>query len=88
MNGKEKGQLNHPASANIFGGATVEREIENNLHDQEYVNLSLKEANFNTAVSIQNELNKKFGKKVAVATDSRTIRMMRPENLTTVEFLA
>ncbi|ARU48598.1 flagellar basal body P-ring protein FlgI [Sulfurospirillum diekertiae] len=88
MNGKEKGQLNHPASANIFGGAIVEREIENNLHDQEYVNLSLKEANFNTAVSIQNELNKKFGKKVAVATDSRTIRMMRPENLTTVEFLA
>lgn len=88
MNGKEKGQLNHPASANIFGGAIVEREIENDLHEQEYVNLSLKEANFNTAVSIQNELNKKFGKKVAVATDSRTIRMMRPENLTTVEFLA
>ena len=88
MNGKEKGQLNHPASAIIFGGAIVEREIENDLHEQEYVNLSLKEANFNTAVSIQNELNKKFGKKVAVATDSRTIRMMRPENLTTVEFLA
>lgn len=88
MNGKEKGQLNHPASANIFGGAIVEREIENDLHEQEYVNLSLKEANFNTAVSIQNELNRKFGKKVAVATDSRTVRMMRPENLTTVEFLA
>ena len=88
MNGKEKGQLNHPASANIFGGALVEREIENNLHEQEYINLSLKEANFNTAVSAQNVLNKMFGKKVAVATDSRTIRMMRPENLSTVEFLA
>ncbi|WP_263832736.1 flagellar basal body P-ring protein FlgI [Sulfurospirillum oryzae] len=88
MNGKEKGQLNHPASANIFGGALVEREIENDLHEQEYINLSLKEANFNTAVSVQNELNRKFGKKVAVATDSRTIRMMRPESLTSVEFLA
>ena len=88
MNGKEKGQLNHPASANIFGGALVEREIENNLHEQEFVNLSLKEANFNTAVSVQNVINRMFGKKVAVATDSRTIRMMRPDNLSTVEFLA
>lgn len=88
MNGKEKGQLNHPASANIFGGALVEREIEYDLHEQEFVNLSLKEANFNTAVSVQNELNKKFGKKIAVATDSRTIRLMRPEGHSTVEFLA
>ena len=88
MNGKEKGQLNHPASANIFGGALVEREIEYDLHDQEFVNLSLKEANFNTAVSVQNELNRKFGKKIAVATDSRTIRLMRPEGHSTVEFLA
>jgi flagellar P-ring protein FlgI len=88
MNGKEKGQLNHPASANIFGGALVEREIENNLHEQEFVDLSLKEANFNTAVSVQNELNKKFGKKIAVATDSRTVRLMKPEGHSTVEFLA
>ena len=88
MNGKEKGQLNHPSSANIFGGALVEREIENDLHEQEFVNLSLKEANFNTAVSVQNELNKKFGRKIAVATDSITIRLMRPEGHSTVEFLA
>jgi len=88
MNGKEKGQRNHPASANIFSGALVEREIENNLHDQEFVDLSLKEANFNTAVSVQNELNKKFGKKIAVATDSRTVRLMKPEGHSTVEFLA
>lgn len=88
MNGKEKGQLNHPSAANIFSGAVVEREIEYDLHEQEFVNLSLKEANFNTAVSVQNELNKAFGKKVAVATDSRTIRMMKPSHLSTVEFLA
>jgi len=88
MNGKEKGQLNHPASANIFGGALVEREIEFDLHEQEFINLSLKEANFNTAVSVQNELNRAFGKKIAVATDSRTIRLMKPANYTSVEFLA
>lgn len=88
MNGKEKGQVNHSAAANIFGGGIVEREIEYDLHDQEFVNLSLKEANFNTAVSVQNELNHAFGSKIAIATDSRTIRLMRPSNLTTVEFLA
>ncbi len=88
MNGKEKGQVNHSASANIFGGALVEREVEFELHDQEFINLSLKESNFNTAVSTQNELNRKFGKKIAVATDSRTIRLMRPAGMSTVEFLA
>lgn len=88
MNGKEKGQVNHPTSANIFNGALVEKEIEYDLHGQEYASLSLKESNFNTAISIQQELNKNFGKKIAVATDSRTIKLMRPENLTMVEFLA
>ena len=88
MNGKEKGQLHHPASANIMGGALVEREIEFDLHDQEFINLSLKESNFNTAVSVQNELNKRFSKKIAVATDSRTIRLMKPANLSSAEFLS
>lgn len=88
MNGKDKGQLNHPTSASIFSGALVEREIEYDLHGQEYINLSLKESNFNTAISVQNELNKNFMKKIAVATDSRTIKLMKPENLSMVEFLA
>jgi len=88
MNGKEKGQVNHSAAANIFGGGIVEREIEYDLHDQEFINLSLKEANFNTAISIQNRLNSAFGKKIAIATDSRTIHLMKPSDMTAVEFLA
>lgn len=88
MNGKEKGQINHATAANIFNGALVEREIEYDLHEQAFASLSLKESNFNTAVYIQQELNRNFGKKIAVATDSRTIKLMKPENLSMVEFLA
>lgn len=88
MNGKEKGQINHATAASIFGGALVEREIEFELHGQDFINLSLKNSNFNTAISVQNEINKYFSKKIAVATDSRTIKLMKPENLTMVEFLA
>lgn len=88
MNGKEKGQINHPTSANIFSGALVEREIDYDLHTQDYVNLSLKEANFNTAIAVQNELNKQFNQKIAMATDSRTIRLNKPSSLSMVEFLA
>ena len=88
MNGKEKGQNNHATAANIFNGALVEREIEYDLHGQEFVSLSLKDSNFNTAISIQQELNRNFGKKIAVATDSRTIKLMKPESLSMVEFLA
>lgn len=88
MNGKEKGQVNHPTSANIFGGALVEREIEYDLHGQNYASLSLKNSNFNTAISVQNQLNTFFGKRIAVATDSRTIKLMKPENSSMTEFLA
>ena len=55
---------------------------------KEFINLSLKESNFNTALSVQNELNKNFGQKIAVATDSRTIKLMKPQSLSMVEFLA
>ncbi|MDD2382604.1 MAG: flagellar basal body P-ring protein FlgI [Sulfurospirillaceae bacterium] len=88
MNGKEKGQINHATSANVFGGALVEREIDNDLQGQNFITLSLKESNFNTAVSVQKEVNKIFGKEVAFASDSRTIKLAKPENLSSVEFLA
>lgn len=88
MNGKEKGQVNHATAANIFSGALVEREIDYNLENQNFITLSLKQSNFNTAVSVQKELNRAFGKEVAFASDSRTIKLAKPENLSSVEFLA
>ncbi len=82
------GSLNHATAGKIPGGALVEQEVPFNLYGQEEATLSLKESNFQNAVAIQNILNRYYKKRVAVAIDSRTIRLKKPDSLSMVEFLA
>lgn len=88
MNGKGGGTKNHTTVGTIFAGAIVEREIAYDLYNKNYAQLSLKESNFKTAISIQEKLNEFFGTEVALATDPRTIRLEKPSNSSMVEFLA
>ncbi len=76
------------ASAKIFGGAIVERELGFDLYNKSSINISLKKADFNSALKIQNSIRNAFGRNVAVALDPRTIKLNRPQNLSMVEFLA
>ena len=87
-NGKGGGTLNHATAGKIPGGALVEQEVAYNIYNQKMATLSLKEANFKNAVAIQDILNRYYKEKVAVAIDSRTIRLKKPENMSMVEFLA
>jgi flagellar P-ring protein precursor FlgI len=73
---------------NIFGGALVEREVDYKIYNQKVTKISLKDANFANAVSIQNELNEKYSKAIAKALDARTIEIQKPEKLSMVEFIA
>ncbi len=65
-----------------------EREIETNIFSQANATLSLKEANFQNAISIQNLLNDLYSMQVAVAKDSRSIELKKPQNKTMIEFIA
>ena len=87
-NGRGAGSLNHATAGRIPGGALVEQEVPFNLYGQKEATLSLKESNFQNAVTIQNILNRFYKERVAVAVDSRTIRLKKPEKLSMVEFLA
>ncbi len=87
-NGRGAGSLNHATAGRIPGGALVEQEVPFNLYGQKEATLSLKESNFQNAVTIQNILNRFYKEHVAVAVDSRTIRLKKPEKLSMVEFLA
>ena len=75
-------------SAKVYEGALVEREVGFDLYNKNRIQLSLKKADFNTAVRVQNVINKTFGVKAAVAMDPRTIQITRPANFSMVEFLA
>jgi flagellar P-ring protein precursor FlgI len=72
----------------IPSGAVIEREIENDIYTQNEITLSLKKQNFANAVTIQNTLNGFFGKRIATAMDSGTVKLVKVPNLSMIEFLA
>ena len=74
--------------AKIFRGAIVEKEIDFDLYHKDSIRLSLKKADFNTAVKIEKKLNARFGSRCAVALDPRTIELYKPSSQSMVEFLA
>ena len=86
----EKGnkRINHTTGGIVFNGATIERELSYDLYSKKDLTLSLKEANFANAFAIQNAINNEYSSQVAIAVDAKTIRLQRPENISTVAFLA
>ena len=86
-NGQGGGE-SHPTAGLIYNGGLVEREINIDLYNQEFVTLSLKESNFKNSVSIQKSLNTHYSSQVAVALDSRTVKLRKPKNKSMIEFLA
>jgi flagellar P-ring protein precursor FlgI len=88
FNAGGKGQKNHVTSATLRNGGLIEREIPFNIAQKDGVMLSLKQANFQNAVKIQNAINKGIGGGVAFAEDSRTLKLLKPETQSMVEFLA
>ncbi|MDO9265839.1 MAG: flagellar basal body P-ring protein FlgI [Sulfurimonas sp.] len=82
------GVASHPTAGLIYDGGLVEREISIDLYNQEFVTLSLRDANFKNSVSIQKTVNDFYSTEVAVAMDSRTVKLKKPQNKTMIEFLA
>jgi len=87
-NEKGAGAESHPTVGMVYGGGLVEREITQDLYHQTNATLSLKTANFENAVNIQNAINAKYRGSVASAVDPRTISLQLPKNKSMVEFLA
>jgi flagellar P-ring protein precursor FlgI len=83
-----KKQKHFTTTVKIPNGATVERAVVWDLYHQNYATLSLKRSNFDLAINIQKTLNNKFHQKVAIAIDSKTIKLKKPSNLSMPEFLA
>ena len=87
-NERGAGSASHPTSGVVYNGGIIEREIHNNLFNQQYATLSLKTSGFQNAISVQNAINKFYTTQVAVAMDSRSIKLQCPKNRSMIEFLA
>jgi flagellar P-ring protein precursor FlgI len=71
---------NHPTVARVPNGAIVEREIPFSIKQNNLLKWQLYEADFTTAVRVAQEINYHFGRKLAVAEDSRTISVHVPDD--------
>jgi len=88
LNQRGAGAETHPTTGIVFNGGFVEREINIDLFHQQYATLSLKESGFENAVAVQKAINDYYNTQVAVAMDSRSIKLKRPKNRSMIEFLA
>jgi len=88
LNKRGAGAQTHPTAGVVFNGGIIEREIKIDLYDQQYVTLSLKEADFKNVVNVQKVINNYYNTQVAVAVDSRSIKLKKPQNRSMIEFLA
>lgn len=87
-NERGAGAESHPTAGLVYGGGMIEREIDVDIAHQQYATLSLKESNFENAVAVQKAINASYNSQIAVALDSRTIKLQRPTNQSMVEFLS
>jgi len=88
LNTRGAGSESHPTTGIVFNGGLIEREINSDLFHQHYATLSLKESGFENAVGIQKSINNYYHTQVAVAMDSRSIKLKCPKNRSMIEFLA
>ncbi len=87
-NSRGAGASSHPTAGVVYNGGLVEREINIDLFHQEFATLSLKESDFQNAIAVQKAINNYYNTQVAVAMDSRSIKLKRPKNRSMIEFLA
>lgn len=87
-NERGAGSESHPTTGVVFDGGLVEREINIDLYNQQFATLSLKQADFKNSVAVQKAINNFYSNQVAVAMDSRSIKLKKPQNKSMIEFLA
>jgi len=82
-------QKNHPTTAQIIGGALVEREIPTEIAHDNTVELLLREPDFTSAARLAAAINQSFTNS-SEAVDSTTVRVKIPDGLAgkVVEFIA
>jgi flagellar P-ring protein precursor FlgI len=72
----------------VYDGATVENELNYNLKDETSLTLSLLQNSAKNAANVEDKINQKFQKPLAFATDTRTIYVKKPQNLSMVRFIS
>lgn len=81
-----------PTSGRVPNGAIVERAVPASFSSETALTLQLRNPDFSTAVRITDAINNyalnRFGVKVAVEQDARTVNIRRPDGISSARFYA
>lgn len=86
--GKIIADKNNPTTGFIYNGASIENELDFSLKDEKSLTISLLKNSAKTADMVETKINKRFGKNIAQAVDTRTIEVARPQTISMVKFLS
>lgn len=79
---------NNKTTGFIYDGATVENEIDYELQNEQSIQLSLLKNSAKNAHLIEEKINETFGQNIATALDTRTIEVIKPEDISIVRFIS
>lgn len=71
----------------IYEGGTIENEVDYDLKDEKSITLSLFKNDAKQAYDVERKINEKYGMPIAIATDTRTVEIKKPKNVSTVKFI-
>ncbi len=86
--GKVVASVDNPTTGYIYDGAIIENEIDFSLKDEEKITISLLKSDAKNATMVENKINTKFNQKIAEAIDTRTIEVVKPQNISMIAFIA
>ncbi len=78
----------NPTTGYIYKGATIENEVQYSLENEDSIQLSLFKSDAKQAYLIEEKINEAFGIPLARATDTRTIEVKKPKNISIVKFIS
>ncbi len=78
QNGNEV-RRNHTAAGRIPGGAILERSAGNDISKDSTISVVLTQADFTTANRIAEQINVRFGNRIAIANDGSTVQVLVPD---------
>ena len=79
---------NIKTSGLIYEGAIVENELPYSLKGEKYITLSLLKHDAKIASIVEDKINEKYNKKLAVAYDTRTIEVAKPVDMSIIRFIS
>jgi len=72
----------------IYDGATIENEVEYSLRGEDSIRLSLLKNDAKQAYLVEKKINEFFGQPLAMATDTRTVEVKKPFDVSIVKFIS